>query len=289
VEEFDHVTVANGHYSDVWVPAIPGLRQVSPIQLNSDAYSGTREFPGEITHSRFYRAPEDYSGKRVLIVGSYASGSDLSRQIASLNLDDTTSSSSSTRRPYTTVYVSSSGAPNSHNDQGKYPPQPWTEYITHIPLISHYVPPSSTHPHGLIHFQAPEGQAAHEPLEAEIDIIIFATGYNFALPFCKATDAPWNKMKILDGTIHQVERAGGREGDVGGMKGLGVDSLDELLLFLKDDQSIAFPVLRECRLTYRLSRPSPFSLDPRHWIVQGANARQNTRWCHSRWPRRRGD
>jgi hypothetical protein len=126
-------------------------------------------------------------------------------------------------------------------------------------------------------------------LEAEIDIIIFATGYNFALPFCKETDAPWNKTKILDGTIHQVERAGGREGDVGGMKGLGVDSLDELLLFLKDDQSIAFPVLRECRLTYRRSRPTPSSLNPRHWIVQGAYALQNTRWCHSRWPRRRGD
>lgn len=238
------------------MPAIPGLRQVLPVQLDGDTYSVTREFPGEITHSRFYRAPEDYSGKRVLIVGSYASGSDLSRQIASLNLNNTTSSSS-TRRPYTTVYVSSSGTPNSHNDQGKYPPQPWTEYITHIPLISHYTPPSSSHPHGSIHFQAPEGQAAQEPLEAEIDIIIFATGYNFALPFCKETDAPWNKTKILDGTIHQVERAGGREGDVGGMKGLGVDSLDELLLFLKDDQSIAFPVLRECRLTYRLSRPPP--------------------------------
>jgi len=29
-EEFDYVCVANGHYSDVWLPSVPGLRYVPP-------------------------------------------------------------------------------------------------------------------------------------------------------------------------------------------------------------------------------------------------------------------
>lgn len=80
----------------------------------------------------------------------------------------------------------------------------------------------------------------------EVDVIIFATGYNFSLPFCKATDSPWDGARILDDQIRPGERDGGSESEVGGMKGLGVEGLDPLLLFLENDplRSIAFPVLR---------------------------------------------
>ena len=83
----------------------------------------------------------------------------------------------------------------------------------------------------------------------EVDTIIFATGYNFSLPFCKTTDHPWSdhKYQVLDEVIQEEEREGGKEGEVGGMKGLSMDKLDEVMLFLEADEgkSIAFPALRE--------------------------------------------
>lgn len=48
---FDAVVVANGHYSDPYVPDIPGIRPWS------------RAYPGAITHSKFYRRPEEYRDK----------------------------------------------------------------------------------------------------------------------------------------------------------------------------------------------------------------------------------
>ena len=111
-------------------------------------------------------------------------------------------------------------------------------YITYRPLISHI------DQDGGIVFQ---DEAEAEPLRG-VDMIIFATGYNFSLPFCKAADKPWNESesRILDSQIRPGERDGGNESEVGGMKGLGVEGLDPLLLFLENDPSrnIAFPVLR---------------------------------------------
>jgi len=100
----------------------------------------------------------------------------------------------------------------------------------------------------------------------EVDTIIFATGYNFSLPFCKITDYPWSdtKYQVLDEVIQEEERDGGRKGELGGMKGLSMDKLDEVMLFLEADEgkSIAFPALREYLLLpfYPLSPiPSPGS------------------------------
>ena len=203
-------------------------------------------FRGEVLHSRFYRGPEDYAGRRVLVVGSYASGSDLSRHLGGLNVGKYSSSgsrlSNGVRTPdpdgessssFTKVYVSSSGLPSAHNAMPKPgdPPQPWQEFITHVPLIDHI------DDSGAVCFEG------HPPIE--VDTIIFATGYNFAYPFCKSSDAPWRDRNVLNGDIEPLEREGGAEEEVGGIKGLGMKGLDELLLFLDGDRSIAFPVLRE--------------------------------------------
>ncbi len=193
----------------------------------------TRSFPGEVMHSRFYRRPEDYAGQTVLVVGSFASGTDLSRQLASLNLHKYDPSG----RPFTPdgddlgfgftkVYVSSSGEPNITSSSG-----PWNRYTTHVPLIHHVEGPT-------IFLED------HPPLEG-VDVMIFATGYNFSLPFCKRTDAPWCEKAVLDVEIEAGERGGGEERDVGGIKGLAMRELDGLMLFLEGDRSIAFPVLRE--------------------------------------------
>ena len=77
----------------------------------------------------------------------------------------------------------------------------------------------------------------------DIDVIIFATGYNLALPFCKIVDEPWSDTRILDGFIGADES--GDEADKGGMRGLAVQGLDELMLFLDGDRSISFPTIRK--------------------------------------------
>ena len=94
-----------------------------------------------------------------------------------------------------------------------------------------------------------------------MDTIIFATGYNFSLPFCKITDYPWSdpKFQVLDEVIQVEEREDGREREAGGMKGLSMDKLDEVMLCLEADQrkSIAFPALREFLFSFHtLSLPS---------------------------------
>eukprot|EP00736_Rhodelphis_marinus_P014327 Rmarinus@m.13776 len=66
-ESFDHVVVCNGHYS---APAIPDLN-------NAD------KFRGSILHSHNYRDPSFYEDKVVCVIGAAASGTDISREIAS--------------------------------------------------------------------------------------------------------------------------------------------------------------------------------------------------------------
>jgi hypothetical protein len=48
----------------------------------------------------------------------------------------------------------------------------------------------------------------------------------------------------LDEVIREDEREGGDRWEIGGVKGLHMVGLDELLLFLEEDRSIAFPGLR---------------------------------------------
>jgi cation diffusion facilitator CzcD-associated flavoprotein CzcO len=50
-EAFDAVIVASGHFDDPYVPDIPGLEDWN------------RKLPGSITHSKYYRRPEQYADK----------------------------------------------------------------------------------------------------------------------------------------------------------------------------------------------------------------------------------
>ena len=78
-----------------------------------------------------------------------------------------------------------------------------------------------------------------------IDTVIFATGYNNSLPFCKVDDLPWRSQALLDEVITAEERVGGDVWEVGGLRGLRMRGMDELQLFMQNDRSIAFLGLRE--------------------------------------------
>lgn len=71
---FDHLVVAAGINRYPCVPAWPGQSE-----WLANALGGVRR---EITHAAWYRNPELYTGKRVLVVGAAASGIDLSNQIS---------------------------------------------------------------------------------------------------------------------------------------------------------------------------------------------------------------
>lgn len=64
-EEFDAVLVCNGHYSEPRVPRFPGFDI----------------FPGLQTHSHNYRRPEEFIGKKVVLVGAAFSGMDIAQEI----------------------------------------------------------------------------------------------------------------------------------------------------------------------------------------------------------------
>ncbi|EGZ23771.1 hypothetical protein PHYSODRAFT_311009 [Phytophthora sojae] len=65
-EEFDRVVVCNGHFSK------PSL---APIK-------GIEHFKGNVSHSRAYRTPTPYKGKRVVVIGRGPSGQDISLELA---------------------------------------------------------------------------------------------------------------------------------------------------------------------------------------------------------------
>ncbi|KAI0124205.1 hypothetical protein BJ170DRAFT_75777 [Xylariales sp. AK1849] len=65
---FDALVVASGHYSVTYVPELEGIREFDEAH------------PGVITHSKYYRTPGKYAGKRVLLVGNSASGLDIASQ-----------------------------------------------------------------------------------------------------------------------------------------------------------------------------------------------------------------
>ncbi|CAK7207882.1 monooxygenase [Sporothrix eucalyptigena] len=72
VEKFDAVLVAQGHYDITFVP------HIANIEAFQEAH------PGVLTHSKRYRNPDKFRGKKVIVVGNQASGLDIAAQIHSV-------------------------------------------------------------------------------------------------------------------------------------------------------------------------------------------------------------
>ncbi|MBN3304738.1 GSXL3 monooxygenase, partial [Amia calva] len=74
-ETFDSVFVCNGHYSEPFIPPVPGLEN----------------FKGTVLHSHSYRSPEPYTGQSVVILGAGASGVDIAMELSTVNAQVTLS------------------------------------------------------------------------------------------------------------------------------------------------------------------------------------------------------
>lgn len=69
-DTYDAVVVASGHYATTFIPEVKGIKEFHETH------------PGVISHAKTYRVPEDYAGKKVLVVGNAASGLDIATQIS---------------------------------------------------------------------------------------------------------------------------------------------------------------------------------------------------------------
>ncbi|KAJ4373438.1 monooxygenase [Didymella sp. IMI 355093] len=138
-ETYDAVIVANGHFITPFIPDISNIANYN------------RKYPGLISHSRYYRRPEEFAGKKVIVVGNSASGADISNQIAEHCTLPLFWSSKSTN-----LFVSAT---------------PTDPRRRELPPIKDFRPNTRG-----VEFE--DGT-----IENDIDAIVFATGYFYSLPF----------------------------------------------------------------------------------------------------------
>ena len=140
---YDAIVVANGHYSVPFIPSVPGI----------EAFNAT--YPSIITHSKVYRAPKPFTNKKVIVVGSAASGLDIGTQISKVS-----------QKPMLNSVRTSS--PLKLGQENKEEVPPIAEYIIKDRAV----------------------KFENGRVEKNIDAIIYSTGYLYAYPFFKSLDPP---------------------------------------------------------------------------------------------------
>ncbi|TEA15073.1 Thiol-specific monooxygenase [Colletotrichum sidae] len=154
VEWFDALVIATGHYWVPYVPQIDGLEEFEKAR------------PGSVIHSKHFRGREDYTNKRVVVVGASVSGADIS-----LDLTKTA------KLPVNSV-VNGRKANLYFGDEAFNHPQ-----IHRRATISRI-----------------EGRTVHfldGTSVADVDSIIFATGFTWTLPFLPSVKVRNNRVPGL--------------------------------------------------------------------------------------------
>jgi len=191
---YSHLVCANGV---TWAPNLP-------------SYPGLDGFTGEARHSSTFRYPDEFKGKRVLVVGAGNSGVDIACD-AALNAD---AAFLSVRRGYRFIPKHVFGVPVDVfiNEGGELPagvtvPEDPSELIDAlVGDLTRYGLPKPDHAalssHPIVndqiihHFNhgdiAAKGDVAEfrgdtvvfaDGSEEQIDLVLFATGYSYAIPY----------------------------------------------------------------------------------------------------------
>ncbi|WP_458681492.1 flavin-containing monooxygenase [Prescottella equi] len=128
-ELFDHVVVATGHFSTPNVPHFDGIE----------------DFPGRVLHAHDFRDAREFTGKRLLLIGSSYSAEDIGTQCFKYGAAEVTFS-------YRT-------SPMGHD---------WPEGLSEVPLLT-----------------AIDGNTVHfqDGSTREVDAIVLCTGYRHHFPF----------------------------------------------------------------------------------------------------------
>lgn len=157
-QNYDAVALASGHFNIPYIPRIPGIR------------AWAAAYPGAIAHSKHYRHPARFRGKKVVVVGNSASGLDISAQLAPLCQPPLLLSQKSAS------YLSADAPARGRAD---------------VPPIAEFVVAGRA-----VRF-------ADGRVETGVDAVLFCTGYLYAFPFLAALAPP----PVADGaSVHNTYR-----------------------------------------------------------------------------------
>ncbi|KAK4175736.1 pyridoxal phosphate-dependent transferase [Triangularia setosa] len=141
---YDAVVVASGHYSIIYIPDIKAISEFN------------RTYPEVISHSKYYRTPEPFRNKKVIVVGNAASGLDIASQISQVSQQPLLLS---VRTPTPEANLEWTGAEE-------------------VPEIEEFLVVDKA-----VRFK--DGR-----VEKDIDAIVFATGYLYSFPFLTSLQPP---------------------------------------------------------------------------------------------------
>ncbi|GAQ08930.1 thiol-specific monooxygenase [Aspergillus lentulus] len=144
---YDAVVVASGHFD---VPYLPDIKGIEPWN---------KKYPGVISHSKYFDAPEQFRDKKVVVVGSSASAVDIGAQINRV----------SEGKVLVSQRTESYLTPSTPADK------------SYFPEIVEFLPPDS-------HQRAV--RFADGRVEMDIDAIVFCTGYLYSFPFLSSLNPP---------------------------------------------------------------------------------------------------
>ncbi|RAL12335.1 monooxygenase [Aspergillus homomorphus CBS 101889] len=163
-EVFDALVVASGHFAVPYVPAIPGLKEF------------VEKYPEHVLHTKQYRGPERYRGKRVVTVGASVSAADTAVSL-----------------------IGSAQSPIYAVVRGKYNPYFGDEAFKH-PQIERRPPiarVSCENGDRTVYFE--DGTSV-----SGVDYIIFGTGFTWTLPFLPSI--PTRNNRVPDVYLHVFHR-----------------------------------------------------------------------------------
>ena len=141
---FDALIVASGHFDVSYIPQVPGIE------------AWEKAYPGSILHSKYYRRPEDYTDKKVVVVGNSASGVDIASQV-----------STTCKLPLL----------QSQKSESFLQPDPSPTQVSK-PEIAEYIPSGR------------KLRFADGSIEDNIDTVLYCTGYFYSLPFLSSLKPP---------------------------------------------------------------------------------------------------
>ncbi|KAM9324557.1 flavin-containing monooxygenase 5-like [Gastrophryne carolinensis] len=211
---FDAVLICSGHHTEAHLPL--------------DSFPGIKNFKGRYLHSRDYKKPEEFEGKRVLVIGVGNSGGDIavesSRTASQVFL--------STRRgtwifnrvtdygypvdmvfntrlqsvlrgvlPSYIVNYLAEAKLNKRFDHENFGLKPKHRLFNQHPTLNDDLPNRIIAGTVLMkcnvaRFTETDAIFDDETVEKNIDVVIFATGYSFSFPFCKEIKVEKNSVSL---------------------------------------------------------------------------------------------
>ncbi|XP_044156867.1 flavin-containing monooxygenase 5-like [Bufo gargarizans] len=211
---FDAVFVCSGHHTEAHLPL--------------KTFPGIEKFKGRYLHSRDYKNPEEFQGKRVIVIGIGNSGGDiaveLSRTASQVFL--------STRRgswilnrvsdygypadmlfltrfyntmknviPSSLINTIAESKLNKRFDHANFGLKPQHRIFSQHPMVNDDLPNriiagTVLVKSNVVKFKENDAIFDDETVEENIDAVIFATGYSFSFPFCEELKVQNNKVSL---------------------------------------------------------------------------------------------